>query len=79
MFGSGPVTFSIREIKRVYPNEWVAILVSETDSDGFALEGEVMVHDADEKFVWSAVRLGNTEDPVYVFHTGSGQIISAVA
>jgi hypothetical protein len=79
MFGNGSVTFSIKEIKRIYPNEWVAILISETDSDGFALKGEVMVHDADEKFVWSAVRLGDTEDPVYVFHTGSGQIVSAVA
>jgi hypothetical protein len=79
MFANGPVTFSIKEIKRIYPNEWVAILISETDSDGFALKGEVMVHDADEKFVWSAVRLGDAEDPVYVFHTGSGQIVSAVA
>lgn len=79
MFGNGPVTSSIREIKRIYPNEWVAILVSETDSDGFALKGEVIVHDADEKCVWSAVRLGEAEDPVYVFHTGSGQIVSAVA
>jgi len=79
MFGNGPVTSSIREIKRIYPNEWVAILVSDFDSDGFALEGEVLVHDADETFVWSAVRLGDAEDPVYVFHTGSGQIVSAVA
>lgn len=79
MFGNGPVTFSIREIKRIYPNEWVAILVSETDSDGFALCGELIVHNADEKFVWSAVKLGDAEDPVYVFHTGSGQIVSAVA
>ena len=79
MFGNRLVTSSIKEITRIYPNEWVAISVSETDSDGFALEGEVLVHDADEKFVWSAVRLGETEDPVYVFHTGSGQIVSAVA
>lgn len=79
MFGNHPVTFSIREIKLIYPNEWVAILVSDTDSDGFALKGEVMVHDPDEKYVWSAVRLGDPEDPVYVFHTGSGQIVSAVA
>jgi hypothetical protein len=79
MFGNGPVTFSIPEIKQVYPNEWVAILVSDTDSDGFAAKGEVIVHDADEKRVWAAVRLGEAEDPVYVFHTGSGQIVSAVA
>ena len=79
MFGNGPVTFSITDIKQNYPNEWVAILVSETDSDGFALEGELIVHDADEKFVWSAVKLGDAEEPVYVFHTGSGQIVSAVA
>ena len=78
MFG-GPVTSSIREIRRIYPNQWVAILVSEIDSDGFALKGEVLVHDTNEKFVWSAVRLGETEDPIYVFHTGPGQIVSAVA
>ena len=79
MFGNRPVTFSIREIKQIYPNEWVAILVSDTDSDGFALKGEVIVHDTDERYVWSAVRLGDPEDSVYVFHTGSGQIVSAVA
>jgi hypothetical protein len=79
MFGNRQFTFSIREIKQIYPNEWVAILVSDTDSDGFALKGEVIVHNADEKFVWSAVKLGEAEDPVYVFHTGSGQIVSAVA
>jgi hypothetical protein len=79
MFGNGPITFSIRELKRIYPNEWVAILVSEMDSDGFAVTGELIVHNADEKFVWSAVKLGDGEEPVYVFHTGSGQIVSAVA
>ncbi|HSF25336.1 MAG TPA: hypothetical protein VLE20_14010 [Blastocatellia bacterium] len=79
MFGNSPVTFSIRDIKRIYPNEWVAILVSDTDSDGFALRGEVIVHDADEQCVWASVKLGEAEDPVYVFHTGSGQIVSAVA
>ena len=79
MFGNGPVTFSINEIQRIYPNEWVAMLISETDSDGFALKGEVIVHDTDEKSVWSAVTLGDAEDPVYVFHTGSRPIVPAVA
>lgn len=69
IFGSGSTIFSIKEIKRFYPGEWVAIAVMETDADGFASKGEVIVHDSDERFVWSAARLGNPDDPVYVFFT----------
>ena len=79
MFGNRPVTFSIREIKQIYPNEWVAILVSDTDSDGFALKGESSCMTRMKGMSGPAFRLGATEDSVYVFHTGSGQIVSAVA
>lgn len=71
MFRNAPVRFSINEIERIYPNQWVAIAVAETDADGFAASGEVIVHDAEERFVWSAVKLGDTDDPIYVFYTGS--------
>lgn len=70
MFGKGSVIFSVSEIKLSYPDQWVAITVAETDADGFASAGEVIVHDADERFVWSAVRLGEMDEPVYVFFTG---------
>jgi len=79
MFGNGSVICSIREITRVYPDQWVAVAVAETDADGFASAGEVIVHDIDERFVWSAVRLGESEDPIYVFHTGSRKNSQAAA
>ena len=70
MFRNTPVRFSINEIERIYPNQWVAVAVAETDRDGFAASGEVIVHDAEERFVWSAVRLGDEDNPIYVFYTG---------
>lgn len=77
IFGNGSAIFSIREIERFYPDEWVAIAVTETDADGFASKGEVIIHDSDERFVWSAARLGNADDPVYVFFTGSRRTVKA--
>ena len=79
MFRNSPARFSIKEIERIYPNQWVAIAVAETDADGFAASGEVIVHDAEERFVWSAVKLGDTDDPIYVFYTGSRRSSLAVA
>lgn len=70
-FGHGSTVISIKEIKRSYPEEWVAVAVLETDADGFAAKGEVLAHAAEERFVWSAIRLGDGENPVYVFFTGS--------
>ena len=79
MFGNGSVVFSIAEIKRSYPEQWVAVAVTETDADGFALKGEVIVHNSDERFVWTAIKLGEAEDPIYVFFTGSPQRSIAAA
>jgi hypothetical protein len=79
MFGRGSTVISIRDIKRIYPNQWVAITVVETDTDGFAVAGEVIVHDTDERFVWAAVKLGNLDDPIYVFYTGSRRKLQVVA
>jgi hypothetical protein len=79
MFRNVPVLFSINEIKRIYPDQWVAILVAETDADGFAASGEVIVHDREEQFVWSAVKLGDADDPIYVFYTGLRRAGLAVA
>lgn len=71
MPGKGTRTYSIIEIRKIYPNEWVAITVTETDADGFAATGEVIVHDADERAVWSAAKMGEMDEPIYVFFTGS--------
>jgi len=79
MFRHTPVLFSINEIKRIYPDQWVAVLVAETDADGFAASGEVIVHDSKEQSVWAAVKLGDADDPIYVFHTGSRRAELAVA
>jgi hypothetical protein len=76
-FGHGPAVISIKEIKRFYPDEWVAVAVLETDADGFAARGEVLAHAADERFVWSATRLGDSENPVYVFFTGVRRLNAA--
>jgi hypothetical protein len=79
MFADRSAIFSIVDIKRFYPDQWVAIAVTETDRDGFALKGEVIMHDSNEQFVWTAIKLGETDDPVYVFFTGSRQKINAAA
>jgi len=79
MFGKGSVVVSITEIKRFYPDQWVAVAVTETDRDGFALKGEVIVHNSDERFIWTAIKLGEADDPIYVFFTGSHQSITAAA
>jgi hypothetical protein len=70
---------SLVEIKRSYPGEWVAIAVRKTDADGLPSAGVVLVHDADEQFVWPALRLGETDDLIHVFHTGHRTRITAAA
>ncbi|HVG22040.1 MAG TPA: hypothetical protein VNI02_23600 [Blastocatellia bacterium] len=79
MFANGPVIFSIMDIKRSYPDQWVAVAVTETDADGFASKGEVIMHNSDEQFVWTAVKLGEADDPIYVFHTGARQRVTTAA
>jgi hypothetical protein len=72
--GSRTAVISIREIQRFYPDEWVAVAVIETDDDGFASKGEVIAHAPEERFVWLATKLGDGENPVYVFHTGARRV-----
>ncbi|HXG93866.1 MAG TPA: hypothetical protein VNN73_16085 [Blastocatellia bacterium] len=79
MLGKGSAVFSISYIKSIYPDEWVAIAVTDTDADGFASAGEVIVHDSDEQLVWSATRLGDIEEPVYVFFTGTRRTVTSTA
>jgi hypothetical protein len=71
MFSRGNDIYSIQEIKSIYPNEWVAIEIAQTDEDGFATSGEVITHACEERFVWSAVKLKESFERVYVFYTGS--------
>jgi hypothetical protein len=73
MFSRGNEVFSINEIKHIYPNEWVAIEIAQTDEDGFAASGEVITHACDERFVWSAIKLKEGFELVYVFYTGARQ------
>lgn len=70
---SGNQIVSVRELRNIYPNEWVALAIAETDADGFAARGEVITHDADERFVWSAIKLKEPDEPVYIFYTGGRQ------
>ncbi|HEX8091692.1 MAG TPA: hypothetical protein VF762_22755 [Blastocatellia bacterium] len=79
MFGNASVIFSIMEIKRFYPDQWVAVAVTETDADGFASKGEVIMHNSEEQFVWTALKLGEADDPIYVFYTGPRQRITTAA
>jgi hypothetical protein len=71
MFGNGAAVSSIVEIKRSYPGQWVAIAVQKTDADGLPYAGVVLAHGTDEQVVWMALRLGEADDPVHVFHTGT--------
>ena len=61
---------SLVEIKQSFPDQWVGIAIRSTDADGIPSAGVVLVHDADEQFVWPSLRLGETDDLFYVFHTG---------
>jgi hypothetical protein len=70
MFRSENPFLSIAEVQRIYPNQWVALAVSETDDHGFAVAGEVILHNSDERFVWRAVRREDVEEPIYVFYSG---------
>jgi hypothetical protein len=79
MFGNETRIFSLDEIKRSYPDEWIAIAVQKTDADGLPSAGQVLVHNAEERFVWSALKLGDGDDLVHVFFTGSGQRITVAA
>ena len=79
MSGNGNNIFSLGEIKRSYPDQWVAIAIRKTDADGLPSADVVLVHDADEQFVWPALQLGETDDLVYVFYTGSRRKITAAA
>lgn len=73
MFGNDTMIFSVVEIKRSYPDEWVAIAVQNTDADGLPSAGEVLEHNAEERFVWSALKLGDCDELVHVFFTGGGR------
>ena len=71
--------FSLVEIKRSYPDEWVAIAVRRTDADGLPSAGIVLVHDTDEQFVWPALKLGESDELIHVFHTGDRSSITVAA
>ena len=79
MSRNGNDTFSLSEIMRSYPDQWVAIAVRKTDADGLPSTGVVLVHDRDEQFVWPALRLGESDDLIHVFHTGGNQRVIAAA
>jgi len=79
MFGKGSVILSINEIRNCYPDQWVAIAITDWDADGFASKGEIIMHNPDEGLVWYAARLGDYDEPIYVFFTGSEQNMTAVA
>ncbi len=70
IFGNATAICSIREIKTAYPDQWVAMSITEIDPDGFAAAGHVILHDSDERTVWSAAYLGDSDDLIYVFYTG---------
>ncbi len=79
MYEKGNGILSIKEIKNLYSNEWVALAIAETDADGFAASGEVIMHDSDERSVWTAIKLREIDEPIYVFHTGSQRLFRNVA
>ena len=79
MFSNDTRIISLVEIKRSYPDQWVAIAVQKTDEHGLPSAGQVLVHNAEERFVWSALKLGDNDDLVHVFFTGSGRSIDAAA
>ncbi|MBI3653382.1 MAG: hypothetical protein HY231_20320 [Acidobacteria bacterium] len=79
MFSRGNEIVSLHEITNHYPNEWVAIEIEQTDEDGFATAGELITHSCDERFVWSAIKLKESFEQVYVFYTGSKRLLQNAA
>ena len=53
MMGRTPELTAIEER---YPNEWVAVHVTKRDSDGFALDGNVVAHDPNPDIVHEQAR-----------------------
>ena len=79
MSRNGNDIFSLVQIERSYPDQWVAIAVRKTDADGLPSAGVVLAHDADEQFIWPALKLGESDDLIHVFHTSSHQRITEAA
>ena len=70
MMGRTPELTAIEER---YPNEWVAVHVTKRDSDGFALDGNVVAHDPNPDIVHEQARTykqGHTNLHFYIFFTG---------
>jgi len=79
MFGFDTAELSLADIKRTYPNQWIAILVRKIDADGLPIAGEVLLHDEDEEFIWPALKLGEPDELIHVFHTGGSESATATA
>lgn len=79
MFSNDTRIVAMIDIRRSYPDEWVAIAVQKTDEHGLPSAGQILVHNAEERFVWSALKLGDGDDLVHVFFTGGDRRISVAA
>lgn len=73
IFRDGATALSIGQINDSYPNQWVALAVTDTDPDGLPTQGQVLAHNREESLVWSAARLGEREDLIHIFFTGARQ------
>lgn len=70
MMGRTPELTAIEER---YPDEWVAVHVTKRDSDGFALDGNVVAHDPNPDIVHEqarAYRKGRANLHFYIFFSG---------
>ncbi len=74
MMGRTPELTAIEER---YPNEWVAVHVTKRDSDGFALDGNVVAHHPNPDIVHEQARAyradhkeGRTRPHFYIFFSG---------
>ena len=70
MMGRTPELTAIEER---YPDEWVDVHVTKWDRDGFALDGNVVVHDPNPDIVHEQVRpykRTHKSTFLYLFYTG---------
>lgn len=70
MMGRTPELTAIEER---YPNEWVAVHVTKQDSDGFALDGNVVAHHPNRTVFHERVRSYKRAHKgtfLYLFYTG---------
>ncbi len=61
---------SIAEVERLYPNEWLALVIPPEEDEFAPEQGMLVVHSADDNEVWDAVNRITHNQVVQVYFNG---------